>query len=140
MRLLIVLGIACLSLLFSACGQGGGTPELTSDSGNNTAGTDPNTSPKSIFSVWTEENNTFSLDFRSAQFGVSSEVLITSKTVGSCSCQVLIQGSQTAGTMVFSDCSNGSIACISLRPSGSYSKSSSSLLQLCTSNSCSNMR
>jgi len=140
MRLLIVLGITCLSLLFSGCGQGGGTPELTSDSDNNAAGTDPNTSPKSIFNVWTEENNTFSLDFRSAQFGVSSEVFITSGTVGSCSCQVLIQGSQTSGTMIFSNCSNGSIACISLRPSGTYTNSSSSLLQLCTSTSCINLK
>lgn len=140
MRLLIVLGIACLSLLFSACGKGGDNSNSTSAPDANTAGTNTNTSAKSIFSVWTEENNVFQLDFRSAQFGVSSEVLITSGTVGSCTCQVMIQGSESSGTMIFSNCTNGSIACVSLRPSGSYSKSSSSLLQLCTSTSCINMK
>jgi hypothetical protein len=139
MKLLIVLSITCLSLLFSACGKDSGTSNSTSAPDNSAAGTDPSGSPKSIFSVWTESANVFQIDLRTAQFGVSSDVQINSGTVGSCTCQVLIQGSQTAGTMVFSNCSNGSIGCISLRPSGTYSKSSSTL-QLCTTNSCSNMK
>jgi hypothetical protein len=139
MRLHILIGIACLSLAFSACGKSDGTSDSSSDQAANTAGTGGDTSSKSIFSLWNEENNTFQLDFRSAQFGVSSVVYITSGTVGSCTCNVMIQGSQTAGTMVFSNCTNGSVACVSLRPSGSYTKSSSSL-QLCTSTSCISMK
>jgi hypothetical protein len=139
MRRLFILGITCMSLLFSACGKGDGASNSTSGSDNTAAGTDPNASPKSLFSVWNEQANTFQLDFRSAQFGVTSVVQITSNTVGSCTCDVLIQGSQTAGTMVFSNCSNGSIGCISLKPSGSYTKASASL-QICSNTSCMNMK
>lgn len=139
--MLLVFSIALFSLLFSACAKSGGGMDVTADATNNTAGgVDPNNpNSKSLFSVWSEETNLFNLDFRSAQFGVTSNVYITSGTVGSCQCQVLIQGSQTAGTMVFSNCTNGAAGCISLKPTGSYTKSSSAL-QICTSTSCINMR
>lgn len=141
MRLLLVLTLTCLSLLFSGCAKSGGSSDATANPDASSAGgTDPNgNSSKSLFSVWNEENNVFNLDFRSAQFGVTSQVSITSGTVGSCTCQVLIQGTQTSGTMVFSNCTNGSAGCVSLKPSGNYTKTNSSL-QLCTSTSCINLR
>jgi hypothetical protein len=136
MRPLLILTITCLCLLFSGCAKSGDSSSSTSDSDAGAAGTGG--SSKNLFSVWNEENNTFQLDFRSAQFGGSSTVYITSGTVGSCECQVTIQGSQTAGTMVFSSCTNGSIGCVSLKPTGSYTNSGAAL-QLCTSTSCINM-
>lgn len=140
MRLLFVMGFTCLALIFSACGKDGGTANLTSDPDAGTVGTDPNTSSKSIFSVWTEEGNVFSVDLRSTKFGITSEAYITSGTVGSCTCQVLIQGSEASGTLNFLSCTNGSIGCIELRPSGTYTKSSSSRLQLCSNISCNYLR
>lgn len=136
MRLLL-LTITCLSLFISGCAKSGGSSNSTSDSDNGAAGTSG--SSKSLFSQWNEENNTFQLDFRSAQFGGTSMVYITSGTVGSCECQVTIQGSESAGTMVFSSCTNGSIGCVSLKPTGNYTKSSGAL-QICTSTSCINMK
>ncbi|WP_413290300.1 hypothetical protein [Bdellovibrio sp. HCB337] len=138
MRLLIVLGITCLALLLSACGKGSDASNSTSDSDAGTAGTGSDTDPssKSIFGVWTEEGNVFSVDLRAAQFGVTSEAYITSGTVGSCTCQVLVQGSQASGTMNFLSCNNGSVGCVELRPSGAYKRLSTSRLQLCSNVSC----
>lgn len=139
MRLLILLSITSLALIFSGCAKSGGSSDTVSDAVNGAAGSGGDSSGKSLFSVWNEENDVFNLDFRSAQIGGTSTVFITSSHVGSCTCQVTIQGSQASGTMVFSSCSNGSAGCISLKPSGTYTKQASTL-QLCTSTSCINFR
>lgn len=133
MRRLILLSIACLSLLATGCAKSSGSSNSTSGSDASAAGTGGDISSKSIFSVWNEENNSFQLDFRSAQFGVTSYVYVTSRTVGSCSCQVVIQGSESAGTMAISNCNNGSVSCVTLLSSGPYKKTSSGL-QICPTN------
>jgi len=141
MKTCISLGLVVAALLFTACGKSGGTLTLTIDPPASTSSTDNPSSPaKPLFSIWTESNNYFQADLRSAQFGVSSNVTITAITAQTCSCKVLVQGGESSGTMAFSTCSGTYPDCGSFNISGNYTKSSSGL-QLCTSASnCLNLK
>jgi len=142
MRLFILLGSVFIALLISACGKSGGTLNLTLDppaasSGNN----DGSSTAKPLFSLWTEANNYYQMDLRAVRFGVSSNVTVNTITSQTCSCKVLTQGSETSGTMAFSSCAGTYPDCASFNISGSYTKSSSSLLQICLNpTSCTNLK
>lgn len=141
MRIHALLGLAVMALFFSACGKAGGTLNLTLDPPASTAGSTDNSSSKALFSLWTESNNYYQMDLRSVQFGVSSNVTVTAITAQSCSCKVLAQGSESSGTMAFSSCAGSYPDCASFNTSGTYTKSASSILQICVnSSSCTNLR
>lgn len=138
-----IFGLVIMALLFTACGKNGGTLNLTLDPPASTSSTnDPSSSPKALFSVWTEANNYYQMDLRSVQFGVSSNVTITTALGGQyCSCKVLAQGAESSGTMAFSGCAGTYSDCGSFNLTGNYTKSSSSLLQICLNPSnCTNLK
>ncbi|MBS1969162.1 MAG: hypothetical protein JSU04_02580 [Bdellovibrionales bacterium] len=142
MRLSGIFSLVITALLFTACGKSGGTLNLTLDPPASTSSTsDPNSS-KALFSVWTEANNYYQMDLRSVQFGVSSNVTITTALGGqSCSCKVLAQGAETTGTMAFSSCAGTYSDCGSFNLTGNYTKSSASLLQIClNASNCTNLK
>lgn len=142
MRLIGFFTLAITTLLFAACGKSGGTLNLTLDPPASTSGTnDGSSSVKPLFSIWTEANNYYQMDLRSVQFGVSSNVTVTAITTQTCSCKVLAQGSESAGTMAFSGCVGSYSDCASFNVSGSYTKSSASILQICLNpTSCTNLK
>jgi hypothetical protein len=141
MRLSGILSLVIIALLFAGCGKSGGTLNLTLDPPASTSGTNDSGSSKALFSNWTEANNYYQMDLRSAQFGVSSNVLITAITQQTCSCKVLVQGSENSGTMTLSSCAGTYPDCASFNLAGTYSKSSSSLLQIClNASNCTNLR
>lgn len=142
MRLFSLFGLVFAALLLSACGKTGGTLNLTLDPPASTSGTIDNpSSSKALFSIWTEANNYYQMDLRAVQFGVSSNATVTTLTQQSCSCKVLAQGSESSGTMAFSACAGSYPDCASFNISGTYTKSSSSLLQLClNASSCTNLK
>jgi hypothetical protein len=141
MRLSGIFSLVITAFLFTACGKSGGTLNLTLDPAASTSGTSDPSSPKALFSVWTEANNYYQMDLRSVQFGVSSNVLITAITQQTCSCKVLAQGSESSGSMAFSSCAGTYSDCASFNLTGTYTKSSASLLQIClNAGNCTNLR
>jgi hypothetical protein len=135
-------GFAIAALLsITACGKSGGTLNLTLDPPASTSGTSDNSSIKALFSIWTEANNYYQMDLRSVQFGVSSNVTVTAITNQTCNCKVLTQGSESSGNMTLSGCTGTYPNCASFNLSGTYTKSSASVLQIClNTNSCTNLK
>lgn len=139
MRLRTIFGVATALLFITACGKSGGTLNITLDApesaaSNGNINTSSNSKP--LFSIWTASDNTYTMDLRSVKFGVSSNGVAT--VFGqTCSCKVLAQGSETSGTMAISSCSSTTIDCSSFNISGTYTKSSANILQVCDStNTC----
>lgn len=140
MRLLNISFLAITALLISACGKTGGTLNLTLDPVKATGNPDT-TNIKPLFSQWTEANNYYQIDLRPAQFGVYTSVVITTLTGQNCSCKVLVQGSESSGTMAFSTCAGTYPDCGSFNLSGNYTKSNTSLLQFCVGAAgCTNLK
>jgi hypothetical protein len=143
MKVVFVLSLMCIALLTSACAKDGGTLTLTvqpdpaalsSVSNQQTSNNGGSTTTKSLLSLWTEQSGSFSINLGSARIGTKSPVTIV-YGAQSCSCQALINGSETAGTVAVSGC-DGVCGATSFSLTGNYTKSSNAL-QVCeTSTSC----
>lgn len=142
-------GMCFLLLALTACGNPGGTLNLTVDSNGSTSeassGTGGGSTPasKDLFSVWTSSDSSYELDLTAASFNNSSTASVKIITGQSCSCNVLIQGSESSGNMTISSCTgnfsyNGE-TCSSFAGSGTYTKSATDLHLCLSSNSCTDL-
>lgn len=148
------VAMALLLVTMVGCGDPGGTLNLKvedSTQASSTAGvptsggTTPsgNASSKSLISIWTEFNNYFKLDLRSAKIGGgAANATVTTLTGQNCTCAVQIIGSETAGSMVVANCAGTYPDCASFNSGrSSYTKSAAGTLQICDSNTnCMNLR
>jgi len=129
------LFVSALMAFATGCGTGGGTLNL--EVAQNTAA--GGGSAKSLFRQWQETGNLFQIDLRSSQFGVSSNVTITTITNQNCTCQVLIQGTNSAGQATFSNCAGTYANCSSFNSTGgagTYTNNGTTLQVCTTANSC----
>ncbi|MGE4133925.1 MAG: hypothetical protein AB7F86_19975 [Bdellovibrionales bacterium] len=127
------------SFVLSGCGKsGGGTLHIHVEAANGAAAVPSGGGPKKLQSFWTEINGLYTLDLRSAAFGVTSSVPVQAITGQSCTCSVLISGGETTGTMTVSNCS-GAAQCTTFNTAGNYSRSGSDLL-ICSGAQCQTLR
>jgi len=124
------------ALLLAACGTGGGTLDLKVD--NNTTSTPP-AQGKVLFSLWMETGNLYQIDLRNSQFGVTSNVTLTTFTGQNCICQMLIQGTDAAGQATLSNCAGSYSNCAQFNSTGGSATytNNGTTLQICAAvNSC----
>lgn len=136
--------VASLMLFVAGCGDKGGTLTLTMESKSPANDTSGENSSKPILSLWTDASNSFyQVDLRSAKYDLNSTMTVNFITGESCTCSVLIKGTESSGAITISSCSGNSSYCSSFNiASGNYTKSSANLLQVCDSGntSCINLK
>lgn len=147
-----VLAILFIAVGLAACAKSDGTLVLTvSQDSNNSAGNpspspspspDPGTQPnplpiKNLFSKWMDSSNTFQIDLAQCAFNMTRTASVALITGETCTCQALVTGTQTAGNIVFSNCS--SATCTQFAGTFAYTNTTSGL-QACRAGSCINLR
>ena len=142
MKLQLFFITAIMMIFVAGCGSQGGTLNLQVDaastgSNNNGSGGTGGTSSgssKALLSSWTESNGYFRVDLSSVKMSVSSPISIVAITGETCSCNILIQGSDSSGSMAFSSCS-GTVqgqSCASQFNSSDNYTNSAETLQICS--------
>lgn len=97
---------------------------------------------KSLFSVWTADDNTEILDLRNLSFGVGGVMAFGFQTGEVCACNIALGGSEAAGTAILSGCAyvsggSGDPGCASLNLSFTFTNAAAAL-RLCSGGSCFN--
>ena len=140
----IFIWAASMMLFIVGCGNQGGTLTLTMESKSPPSNASGGNSGKPIMSLWTDATNSFyQVDMRNAKYDLNSTMTVNFITNESCTCSVLIKGTETSGAITISSCSGNSTYCSSFNiASGNYTKSSANLLQVCDSGntSCINLK
>ena len=89
-------------------------------------------SAKSLASVWTKSDNSFTLNMTGLQLGVAQNISFTFAAGAICQCSMTATGLETSGNYALSSCTYtsggaGDPGCASLNSTGTFSKPSSQL-------------
>jgi hypothetical protein len=123
----------------TACGHSGGNLVLSVSGDPSASAQLPGqvSQAKNLFSTWTDSSNAFQIDMRQCAFGQTKTVSVAVVTGQTCTCQVLVQGTNDSGNMTFSSCSSSD--CSSFAGAATYTNSASGL-KVCNSSSCLNLK
>jgi len=112
----------CALLVLTGCNSGGGGGDSTPS--------------KSLFSIWTSEDQSFTMDIRDAEFDTPFVMLFAFSSGEVCSCDFTITGSESSGAAAPSNCAyqgggGGDPDCVALFGNGgtdyTYTKSGNTL-------------
>lgn len=138
--------IAAIALFLAVgCGSQGGTLNLKLDNASSASSggdsTGGNNSGKPLQSLWTDAtNNFYQIDLRSTLIGTASQLTVKTILNDTCTCQALLQGSESSGTAAISNCSGASSSplytCADFNISGTYTNSAGTLSICNAANQC----
>lgn len=146
--------LAVLAAAFGqGCGNAGGgldfkltksSPASQLDPGDSTEpevdenGDPIDTSTKSLFSEWTVSDGTFRADLTQCAFDQKKTVTLKPAFIyPNCTCQVVITGTNAAGSATFTECSDAN--CNKLAGDATY-RNTSTGLRVCNSTTCYDFR